>query len=101
MAKRKVTQYTEEFRRTSAKFAYESDETLKQVAEDLGVKEPTLAGWIKTYYPVAKKQKSSLSNNEMQLLQDELKVLRKENIKLKQEREILKKAAAYFANEMQ
>lgn len=49
------------------------------------------------YYPKEKVAASKLSDNNE--VSEELKRLRKENNRLKQERDILKKAAAYFASE--
>jgi transposase len=82
--------YPEEFRESSAKLAMEPGSTVKQVADDLGVHVKTLEGWIKKYGP---KEAEQLSDKA------ELKRLRKECARLKQERDILKKAAAYFASE--
>ncbi len=73
----------------------DSDQSVAQVARDLGINENTLHGWIKKY---GRKRLLKLSTGMN--LQEENQQLRKENARLKQERDILKKAAAYFANEM-
>ncbi len=89
--------YTLEFKQSSAKLAVESAQPIAQTARDLGVKEKTLYGWVGQYYPTQRVQsKTALSGLEIQLKQ-----LQKENARLKQERDILKKAAAYFANATQ
>ncbi len=44
MLKRKVTQYTEEFKRSSAKLAAESDQPVSATADELGVHPTTLHG---------------------------------------------------------
>jgi len=91
--------YTLEFKESSAKLAAESEQSIAQTARDLGINENTLHGWIKKYVP-----KSAAGNiakpGHAPNVYEELKRLQKENARLKQERDILKKAAAYFANEM-
>jgi transposase-like protein len=95
MSKRKVTNYNEEFKRSSAKLAVNTDRTLQEIANDLGVHVTTLYGWVKKYYPSGKK----ISKASCDDLEAENKQLRKELAKVKEERDILKKAAAYFASQ--
>ena len=94
MSKRQVKTYTEEFRQSSAKLAVESGQPVSTTAQELGIHEVTLHGWIKRYY-----SKSSTKESTNVDLLAELKRLQKENVRLKLEREILKKAAAYFAQD--
>lgn len=89
MNKNKKEMYSDEFRSSSIKLALESNQPYAQTARDLGIKEGTLYHWIS-----ASKETTSSSNP---LLSEEMKRLRAENAKLKTERDILKKAAAYFA----
>lgn len=96
MPKRKVSNYTQEFKRSSARLAANSDQSINKTAEELGVHVSTLHGWVRRYEPNANKQPATGPDN----LAEELKQLRKENARLRQERDILKKAAAYFANEV-
>ena len=98
MNKRKVTSYSLEFKQSSAQLARDSKQPISATARDLGVHEATLHGWVKRYYP---KQKVSGSTIVPAEIQEELKSLKKELIRVKQERDILKKAAAYFASEAQ
>lgn len=93
--KRVVTSYTEEFRQSSAKLAIESKESISQTAQALGINPVTLHGWVNKYYPSYKSSGAKITSDE----QAELKRLRKELARVKQERDILKKAAAYFASE--
>jgi transposase-like protein len=95
MPKRQVTQYSEEFKQSSAKLAYESKHPITMTAKELGVNSTTLHGWVNKYYP-NKKTSSSLS--EETGLEAENKRLRKELHRVTQERDILKKATAYFAH---
>lgn len=95
MSKRQTNHYSEEFKQSSAKLAIESGKPVSTIANELGICSSTLYGWIQKFSTNAKTQPSSLDNN----LQIELKQLRKELARVKMERDILKKAAAYFANE--
>lgn len=97
MSTRRVANYTLEFKESSAKLAATSEQSISQSAKDLGINVNTLHGWVKKYYPNNKPSQSELTTRE---LSEELKRLRKENARLKQERDILKKATAYFATEM-
>jgi transposase-like protein len=96
MSKRKVKKYTDEFKKSSAKLAIESDEPVSHTAKNLGVSSSTLNGWVKSYFP----NTQTISHLQADDTQIELKKLKKELDRVKQERDILKKAAAYFANEM-
>lgn len=96
MSNRKVKSYTEEFKKSSANLAANGDKSISQTAIDIGVNPTTLHGWVTKYYPKNKKSLKQPENND---LSDEVKRLRRENLRLKQERDILKKAAAYFASE--
>jgi len=89
-----MSRYTLEFKESSAKLAVEADQSIAQTARELGVNVNTLHGWISKYHP-----RDAASQAKEAGLQEELKHLRKENSRLKQERDILKKAAAYFASE--
>ena len=75
------------------KLAVESAQPIAQTARDFGVNENTLYTWIGKYHRVERPEKQS---NDAHLY-EELKRLRKDNARLKEERDILKKATAYFA----
>ncbi len=95
MGKHKKTSYSPEFKQSSAKLAVESNQPVLKTAKELGVNSVTLHGWINKYHPQFKKTNTASTNAEQ-----ELKRIKKELAKVKQERDILKKAAAYFAGEM-
>ncbi len=95
MSKKKNGTYTLEFRESSVKLALESKNSIAQTARDLGVKITTLHTWINKHSS-SKEVKNASDNKE---LIQELKKLKKENHQLTQERDILKKAAAYFAKQ--
>ena len=95
MPKRSVKNYEEDFKRSSAKLAATSEQSVSKTAKDLGINGNTLHGWVKKYYP-----KPEIAQHQADDLALENKRLRKENARLKEERNILKKAATYFASEM-
>lgn len=91
--------YDKAFRQEAVRLALTSDKPISQTARDLGVKEGTLYNWINQ----TKQFKTIDSHENLNAAQlvDELNRLRKENSRLKEEREILKKAAVFFAKEEQ
>lgn len=95
MANKKAIKYTQEFKESSAKLAIDSSDSITKVASSLGVSTSALSGWIKEY------DLSIQNKSKKDDLFNQLKELKKENARLRQEREILKKAAAYFAKETQ
>jgi len=95
-SQKKQNLYTTEFRESAVKLAVESDQPVTKIAEELGVNKNTLHTWISKYH---RPQKQKVDRVGEEHLYDELKRLRKENKRLTEERDILKKAAAYFAKE--
>jgi transposase-like protein len=96
MAKKR---YTEEFRTQAMRLAREAQRgggSADAVARDLGVHPNTLRDWI---FKDDFREAGSGKNTEGLAPEHELEQLRKENRLLKMEREILKKAAAFFAKE--
>lgn len=90
--------YPAEFKESAMKLAVEGDKSIAQTARDLGVNENTLHTWVNQYHRNPASESKAVNP---QHLYDELKELRKENKRLREERELLKKAAAYFARESQ
>jgi transposase len=91
----KAKKYSSEFRESSVKLAQESKNTIAQTARDLGIKISTLHTWITKQSGVKTIKAANDDNN----LQEELKKLKKEIAQITIERDILKKAAAYFAKQ--
>lgn len=91
MNKSNKSGYTEEFKKSAVKLALESNRPYAHTARELGVKETVLYAWI--YHDDRKGAKSPAAAEET------IRQLRKENARLKMERDILKKTAAYFASE--
>ncbi len=85
--------FTDEFRKEAVQLALSSGLTRDQVAEDLGVGKSTLGKWITVHHH------EDLMSGPHDDVQKELKRLRKENRILREERDILKKATAFFASQ--
>jgi len=85
--------YTDEFKREAVEYARSSDQPRYKIAESLGVSDAALSSWIKDA------ERADLPGALNADERAELVRLRKELAEVKQEREILRKAAAYFAKE--
>lgn len=94
--KKPEKKYTAEFRESAVKLAVGSEQPISKTAQELGINKNTLHTWIGKYHR-PKQRKSEPVGDEH--LYDEVKRLRQENRRLTEERDILKKAAAYFAKE--
>ena len=88
--------YTAEFRGSSVNLAKQSNQPIAQTARELGIKENTLYTWVRK---TSSSSQQRLVKGLGEGLDDETKRLRKELARVTQERDILKKAAAYFAKE--
>ena len=96
MARKRRT-YTAEFKVEAVKLIRERGVSVAQAGRDLGVHENVLRKWVKDF--AADPQHAFPGQGQMKPEQLEIERLRREVIKLKAERDILKKAAAYFAKE--
>lgn len=96
MSQPPTKKYPAAFKERAVKLAVESDQPIAQTARDLGVNEHTLHTWSGKYHR-AERQEQQVQDEH---LYEELKCLRKENSRLKEERDILKKAAASFAQQL-
>lgn len=92
--RKKANSYSAEFRESTVKLAVESKRPLAQTARELGISKDTLYGWVRQYHG---KPQSGRETIPSEPLYEELKRLRREVSILKEERDILVKAAAYFA----
>lgn len=88
--------YTSEFKESAVKLAVETDQPISQTAKELGVNVNTLHTWIHKYSKLAKTATTRTDEH----IYDEVKRLKKELAKVTQERDLLKKATAYFAREI-
>jgi transposase len=92
MARRRRPTYAPEFRAEAVKRVRNSTEPLATIAADLGIAAPSLRRWADASRP---QPEVPLTDDE----RTELQRLRKENRELRMEREILKKATAFFAKQ--
>ena len=92
MSKRRK-HYTEDFKREAVRLVKESGRTQQQIAGDLGIGKSTLGKWLWHY------GEEDLLAGPHEDMEKELARLRRENELLRQERDLLKKATAFFAKE--
>tara|TARA_B100001094_G_scaffold332312_1_gene403845 strand:+ start:5400 stop:5690 length:291 start_codon:yes stop_codon:yes gene_type:complete len=92
--KRKYRTYTQEFKDKAVRLVLEHNYSLKEASETVGVTAKILSNWKVKY---EKNQAEGALRPEERA---ELMRLRRENKRLQQEHEILKKASAFFAKEM-
>lgn len=97
------SKYSEEFRRDAVDLVRSSGRTIRDVGRELGVNHETLRNWVATARRAdvqdggrAGDATGGLSDGE----RDELRRLRRKVAELELEKDILRKAAAYFAKEM-
>jgi len=90
------TRFTPEFRDEAVRLAQTSGRSRREVAADLGIGLSTLRNWIDRRRDREMEQPPPDRQEDMAA---ELKRLRRENEVLRQEREILKRATAFFAKE--
>jgi transposase len=88
-------QYSAEFKLEAVRRVERTGEAVSKVAADLGVNKNTMYGWVKRYRdkPVVPFPGSGRLSPE----DEQVRELERENRDLREENEILKKAAAYFA----
>lgn len=91
MAKR---QFTREFKVSAVKLVNEQGYSIPEAAKSLGVDPSSVRGWINKF-----STEPGLAPSGEGAMAAELRRLRQENARLRMEREILKKAAAFFAKE--
>ena len=86
--------YPPEFRAEAIRLVKTSGDSIRQVAKDLGISDQTLRNWV-AQDDVDGSRKNGLTSDERVRLRE----LERENRRLREEREILRKAAAFFATE--
>jgi transposase len=112
---RVTPQYDEQFRIDAVELYKKSNRSCRQVAMDLGISDVSLMNWYKRFEMAKRKKRSARvvaaekaldrlvtsepADQRLARLERENAALRKENDDLKMDREILKKAAAFFAKE--
>lgn len=86
--------YTKEFKEEAVRLVVEHGYSQQEAARRLDVNSKNINRWVKESKASEPSKKGKLTEE-----QEEIARLRKENERLKMEKEILKKAAAFFANE--
>ena len=89
--------FTREFKVEAVKLVTERGVTVAQASRDLGVHQTVLRNWVKGF--ADDPQHAFPGHGQLKPEQSEIARLKREVTKLKAERDILKKAAAYFAKE--
>ena len=95
MAKRKRRAFTKEFKAQAVRIVRESGKPVGTVARELDLTETALRAWVRQAEVDAGGGAGALTTEE----REELGRLRRENRTLRMERDILKKATAFFAKE--
>ncbi len=94
--KKRYRKFTKEFREQAVKLVLETDRSLSAVAKELGVSRNSLGNWLRqAKIDAGTEHQGEMTSEEKQ----ELTRLRREVKQLQMEKEILKKAAAFFAKE--
>ena len=86
-------QFSDEFRAGAVRLVLDESKTVGAVARELDLTPSALSGWVRQARADRTQGKTGLTSEE----RAELATLRKENRQLRMERDILKKAAAFFA----
>jgi transposase len=94
-------QFTREFKLEAVRLAQESGKPQAQVARELGIRPDMLRSWKRQALSRAGFAAEDVfpGNGQLPSQDEELRRLQRENERLRQERDFLKKAAAYFAKE--
>jgi len=95
--KRKHSKYTEEFKQDAINLVIEQGYSTNEVGRRLGINQSNVSRWVREY----RRDEQELAEGGIppKELEAEIRRLRKENQRLQMEREILKKATAFFAKE--
>lgn len=95
---RSVRKYTQEFRQEAVKLALQKP-SVSDAAKSLGIPTATLHSWVNSLKRQSKVNNVSATDVDMSAILAKNRRLNKELAILKEEKEILKKAAAYFARD--
>jgi transposase len=91
------SKYSPEFRRDAVALVHSTGRPINQVARELGLSHETLRNWVKRdRIDRGQGEPGELTTSQL----EELRQLRRRVVELEAEREILRRAAAYFAKEM-
>jgi len=92
MARRQRRKFSPEFKAEAVRLVASSDAPIATIAQQLGIGKGTLCRWVEAARPAGR---APVTEDE----RTELARLRRENLQLKMERDILKKATAFFVRQ--
>lgn len=95
MTTRNYRKYDEDFKQGAVRLVIETGKPIAQVARDLGINDGTLGNWCAKARAAAGEGNGELSESE----RAELARLRKENIELRMQRDVLKRSVALWVDE--
>jgi len=93
-ARRPRRKFSVEFKRDAVEIVRSSDKSMAEVARELGIYDSSLGNWVRQDQ-IDRGQRDGVSSDEQQ----ELSELRRENAHLRMERELLKRAVAFWVKE--
>ena len=100
MARQKTKSYSESFRKEAVRLADLPDKTAMDVADSLGINVAQIYNWRNQFKRLSEKQFNTVDGVDYTRDESaEVRALRKEVKQLKEERDFLKKATAYFAKD--
>ena len=95
----KLKKYSDEFRKQAVKLANSPDRTAADVARELGIHPNQIYNWRTQFNKLSKKQFTVTDGTNYSIEEKaEIRKLKKKIAELEEERDFLKKATAYFAN---
>ncbi len=92
--KRPRRKFSDEFKRDAVEIVRASGKPIRQVANELGIYDSTLGNWVRQD-EINRGEREGLSSDERERLRE----LERENARLRMERELLKRAVAFWVRE--
>jgi transposase len=93
-ARRRRRKFSDEFKRDAVEIVRSSDRSIAEVARELGIYDSSLGSWVRQD-EINRGERDGLSNDEKARLSE----LERENARLRMERELLKRAVAFWVRE--
>ena len=93
-ARRPRRKFSDEFKRDAVEIVRSSDRSIAEVARELGIYDSSLGSWVRQDQ-VNRGERDGVSSND----KDRLLELERENARLRMERELLKRAVAFWVKE--
>jgi transposase len=94
---KKRRKYTREFKLEAVRLSEEREEPVAEIARQLGIGPNLLYRWRERFLEYG--NEAFPGHGKLRTSDDEVRRLRRENMRLREERDILKKAIAFFAKE--